>query len=90
MPEVYDGCPHEVILPEDGRVVELKLWDTVGGDEYAQLRQLVYTPKDSKDLQTSIILICFEVIDTEHTVADNLENVIGPIIWFFLIAKFDI
>lgn len=40
VPTVFDNCVVEIIV--DGKPYSMKLWDTAGQEDYAQLRLLCY------------------------------------------------
>ena len=54
IPTVFDGYSATVIV--DGRTINLGLWDTAGGEDYARLRPLSYQ-------QADVFLICMSVYD---------------------------
>lgn len=53
VPTVYDN--YSTVVPHNGKVIELGLWDTAGQEEYDLLRPLAYP-------RTNVFVICFSVI----------------------------
>jgi Ras-related C3 botulinum toxin substrate 1 len=57
MPTIFDNYSKNVTI-DDGRVVNLGLWDTAGQDEYADFRPLSYSAADC-------FVVAFSLIDRE-------------------------
>lgn len=65
VPTVFHTDVKEIELEEDGKKVELTLWDTAGQESYDKLRPLSYE-------HTNVVLICFS-IDKRESLA-NVER----------------
>ena len=61
-PSIFDSWGDEKKL-DDGRIVRISLWDTIGSDEYKKLRPCSYG-------QTSVFLMCFSIADPK-----SFENI---------------
>lgn len=53
MPTVFENYIANVSL-DNGKIVELALWDTAGQEDYDRLRPLSYP-------ETDVVLICFAI-----------------------------